>query len=78
MEWIKQGDIVRVDIPDETDPNHEEYHGRHGTIVDTLTDVDDVVTGRETNGMVFRVEFENGEQVDLRSQDLRPPFKSEW
>ena len=27
------GDRVRIDIPDETDPDHDRYHGEHAQIV---------------------------------------------
>ncbi len=32
------GDRVRVDIPDEGDPDHERYRGRHGTISTIIDD----------------------------------------
>jgi hypothetical protein len=27
---LSEGDRVRIDIPDETDPDHDAYHGVHG------------------------------------------------
>ena len=37
MENTDKGDRIRIDIPDETDPNHQ-YHGEHGVVVKTLSD----------------------------------------
>lgn len=31
-------DRVRIDIPDETDPDYDRFHGRHGEIVAILVD----------------------------------------
>jgi ribosomal protein L21E len=33
MDRPSEGDRVRIDIPDETDPDHALYHGEHGTVV---------------------------------------------
>jgi len=30
MTEFSTGDTVRIDIPDETDPDHDQYHGDHG------------------------------------------------
>jgi ribosomal protein L21E len=38
-------DRVRIDIPAETDPNHDRYHGKHGRIVDILEDEAGTLTG---------------------------------
>jgi len=38
MQHFSKGDRVRIDIPDETDPDHEQYHGVHGHVVRVLTD----------------------------------------
>jgi hypothetical protein len=32
------GDRVRIDNPDTTDPDHDRYHGREGTIEQIRTD----------------------------------------
>ena len=38
MSEFGQGDRVRIDIPDETDPDHEQYHGQHGTVIKIISD----------------------------------------
>lgn len=75
MNRFELGDHVRVDIPDETDPDHEQYHGREGTVVDV--DVDDAgrETGDERDSIEYSVEFENGESMHFRWRDLRPSFE---
>jgi len=34
MTDFSAGNAVRIDIPDETDPDHNQYHGDHGHIID--------------------------------------------
>lgn len=74
MERFAEGDRVRIDIPDETDPDHEPYHGVHGEIVSTLSDDAEAVSGREEDSQLYRVALETGETVDFRSVDLRLPL----
>jgi hypothetical protein len=45
MSEFHVGDRVRTDIPDETDPDHERYHGEYGQIVDILADEAGMLTG---------------------------------
>lgn len=71
---LEEGDRVRVDIPDETDPDHDRYHGNHGSIVAVIGDDAESVTGDERDSDLFRVEFDNGEYADFRRRDLRPPI----
>lgn len=75
MNELNKGDNIRVDISDETDPDHDAYHGLHGTIVEILEDDADRVTGEEREGLIYRVELETGEKVDFRWRDLRPPLE---
>jgi ribosomal protein L21E len=72
---FSEGDRVRVDIPDETDVDHQQYHGQHGTIVSTLSDDTNEITGNEQDARLYRVEFESGQTMDFRSRDLRPPIE---
>lgn len=72
MKRFTDGDRVRVDIPDETDPDHH-LHGRHGTVVTVLEDDGGIVVGDERESSIFRVELDNGEALDFRWRDLRPP-----
>ena len=69
------GDRVRIDIPDETDPDHERYHGEHGRVVDVLEDEAGSLTGDERDSTIYRVEFSNGEELDLRYKSIRPPIQ---
>ncbi|WP_336133681.1 hypothetical protein [Natronomonas amylolytica] len=75
MEQFTEGDRVRVDIPDTTDPDHDRYHGVHGTVVDVLEDEISEVTGDDRDEEIYRVELENGETADFRWRDLRPPIE---
>ncbi len=72
MQRFSEGDRVRVDIPDETDPDHKRYHGVRGTVVATLEDDAGRATGDERDSLLFRVELENGHVEDFRWRDLRP------
>jgi ribosomal protein L21E len=74
MQHFSEGDRVRVDIPDETDPDHEQYHGVHGHIVAVLTDDAEAVTGDERDDHLYRVSLTSGETADFRWRDLRPPI----
>lgn len=65
MSKFSQGDAVRVDIPDETDPDHEDFHGKHGSVVCVLEDNAGKTTGREQDSQLYRVELESGEVFDF-------------
>lgn len=75
MTQFSEGDRVRVDIPDESDPDHERYHGEHGTVVAVMDDELGDITSNEGDGMLLRVELESGESMDFRPVDLRSPFE---
>lgn len=64
MKRFATGDTVRIDIPDETEPDHERLHGRRVTVVEVISD--DTVTGDEREGYLFRVEMSDGETTDVR------------
>jgi len=72
MRRFDPGDSVRIDIPDETDPDHDRLHGRRGTVVEIISDDAGAVTDDEREGYLFRVELDDGETVDVRWRDLRP------
>ena len=74
MPQFIEGDRVRVDIPDETDPDHR-LHGEHGTVVSVLQDDAGTTTGDERDDLIYRVELDEGENIDLRWRDLRPPIE---
>jgi hypothetical protein len=73
MQRFSKGDPVRVDIPDETDPDHEHYHRSQGTVVAVLEDDAGQTTGDDRDSLLFRVELNDGEIADFRWRDLRPP-----
>ena len=72
MQRFTAGDQVRIDIPDETDPDHERYHRRRGEIVGVLQDDAGEATGDSRDSVLHRVEIENGEVAEFRWRDLRP------
>jgi ribosomal protein L21E len=72
MQRFTEGDSVRVDIPDETDPDHDVYHGETGEVVAVFEDSVGEVTGDERDNTQYRVRLENGQVVDFRWLDLRP------
>ena len=66
------GDRVRVDIPDERDPEHKEYHGERGIVRGVQTDDAGKTTGDERDSDLFTVELDSGTIADFRWRDLRP------
>ncbi|MFC4452075.1 hypothetical protein [Halorussus aquaticus] len=74
MENTDKGDRVRIDIPDETDPDHQ-YHGDHGVVVNILWDDAGVETGDSRDSRLYRIQLESGETIDVRWQDIRPPIQ---
>jgi hypothetical protein len=74
MQGFSIGNRVRVDIPDETDPDHGAYHGVHGRVVAVLSDDVNSVTDDVQDSCIYRVILDMREEVDFRRHDLRPPF----
>lgn len=72
MKRFTPGDSVRVDIPDESDPDFDEYHDRRGEVVDVREDAASDVTGDERDDVAYRVRFDNGDEMNFRWRDLRP------
>lgn len=72
MSRFETGDNVRVDIPDETDPDYDRLHGREGVIVDVLEDDAGRTTGDTRDSHLFSVRLQDGTVVQLRWRDLRP------
>ena len=75
MLCYEEGDRVRVDIPDENDPDHERLHGAHGTVIEIQEDGAGATTGDDRDNYLVRIEVDSGETVDLRWRDLRPPIE---
>jgi len=70
---FEEGVRVRIDIPDETDPDYNRLHGRHGKIIDILEDDAGAVTGDDRDAVLYRVQLDDGTKTDVRWRDLRPP-----
>jgi len=68
----EEGDRVRIDIPDETDPGYDRLHGRYGEIIAILEDDAGFVTGDTRDAVLYRVQLEDGTKTDVRWRDLRP------
>jgi len=75
MPGFTVGDRVRVDIPNELDPDHDRYHGRHGKVVKIMEDDAVEETGNEQDAFLFEIEFDEGDTMDFRGRDLRPPLE---
>lgn len=74
---LSVGDRVRIDIPDETDPDHD-LHGEHGRVVDVISDDAGSVTGCDQDDGLYRVALnDGGRTVDVRARDMRPPLDTE-
>lgn len=75
MPQFDVGDRVRIDLPDESDPDYERFHGEHGTILNVIEDDAETVTGDRRDSHLYRVEIEQRGTIDLRWRDLRPPIE---
>jgi hypothetical protein len=64
---IGNGDRVRIDIPDETDPDHKLYHGKHGEVISVISDDTE-------DSDIYRIDLDTGGTFDARIWDLRPPI----
>lgn len=72
MPQLHEGDRVRIDIPNESDPDFEEYHGRPGTITSILNDDANLESGDSRDRYLYRIALEDGGTIDMRWRDLRP------
>jgi hypothetical protein len=72
MQRFTPGDRVRVDIPDETDPDHTLYHDTYGTVIEVSEDDGSDMTGDPRDDIRYRVKLDMDEVVDFRWRDLRP------
>lgn len=72
MRRFIEGDRVRVDIPDESDPDHERFHGEQGTVVDVMMDDAGTLTGDDRESTLYTVDLDDGPTADFRWRDLRP------
>lgn len=70
MQRFVEGDRVRVDIPDEDDPDHR-YHGEFGEITSILEDGLSGITGYPQHDYLYTVGFDDDlEAADFRYDDL--------
>lgn len=67
-----EGDRVRVDIPDETDPDHDRLHGESGVITEVQTDAAEEYSGDSRDNYLFFVDLDSGDTATVRWRDLRP------
>lgn len=72
MRRFEEEDRVRIDIPDESDPDHDRLHGLQGTVLEVLEDDAQAETGDPRDSHIFIVETEDGDLTHLRWRDLRP------
>lgn len=77
MRRVEAGDRVRVDIPNESDPDYDWFHGRHGDVVNVMEDDAGRETGDQRDSHLVSVEFEDGSTHDFRWRDLRPARRSD-
>lgn len=68
-----EGERVRINIPDETDPDHR-LHGTHGRVMDIIKDDAGTETGDDRDSGIYRIRTDDGDTVDVRWRDLRPPI----
>ncbi len=74
MRRFSLGDRVRIDIPDETDPDHQ-WHGEHGLVIDIIEDDAGLETGDERDSVIYRIGLEDHDiTIDARWRDIRPPI----
>lgn len=67
------GERVRIDIPDETDPDFQ-YHGKNGEIISIISDDASNLPGDPQDDGIYRVKLDIGDVVDVRARSLRPPI----
>jgi hypothetical protein len=72
MRRFETGDRVRIDIPNEDDPDHERLHRKQGTIVEILEDDAGKETGDQRDSHLFAVDIDEDTIEHLRWRDLRP------
>lgn len=75
MTDFSAGDTVRIDIPDVTDPDHDQYHGDHGRIIDVVKDEITTITGEQIEEPRYRIRLPDGEELELPAHAIRPPIQ---
>lgn len=72
MQRFTIGDRVRIDIPDLDDPDHDQFHGEQGVVIDVLEDATNTSTGDVRDNILYRIQLDDGSEMDFRWRDLRP------
>mgnify|MGYP000088283782 CR=1 FL=1 len=70
MYRFTEGDRVRIDISDTTDPDHEPFHGNHGVVATILTNDTGASADNERGNVLYHDELDDGREMDFRLQDL--------
>jgi ribosomal protein L21E len=72
MRRFDEGDRVRVDIPAESDPDHDRLHGETGVVEEIQADAAEDYSSDSRDNYLFFVDLDSGETVTVRWRDLRP------
>lgn len=72
MRRFVEGDQVRIDIPDQSDPDHQRYHGETGEIAEIIHDDAGHHSGDGRDSYLFYVALDDGRTEHFRWRDLRP------
>jgi len=75
MSEFSTGETVRIDIPDETDPDHDAYHGEHGHVIDIVEGEMTTITGEQVEEIRYRIRLPDGEELELPSHAIRPSIQ---
>lgn len=71
MSQFSEGDRVRIDIPDEDDPDFD-LHRKTGEVVKVIEDDAGSETGDIRDSAIYRVNLDDAGTRDFRWRDLRP------
>lgn len=66
------GDRVRIDIPDETDPDFQ-FHGKNGEVISVNLDEVKPLTGNSLDDGFYSIELGFVGNVDIRCKNLLVP-----
>ena len=75
MSEFSTGETVRIDIPDETDPDHDAYHGEHGQVIGIVEGEITTITGEQVEEIRYRIRLPNSEELELPAYSIRPPIQ---
>lgn len=55
MRRFQTGDTVRIDLPNESDPDHERLHALRAEVINVIEDAASEVTGDVRDDVIYRV-----------------------